>query len=169
MTEILRCSTFNTASPTLWVLEGLTMYLSPSENSILLQEMAQLSPPGSMFLMSVIPAQRIGVPRVKGSLQSTWKWGFPDTFVEVCHSRIHTNRKLSTLTNGVNQAKECRIQGNCDGTLWTLLTTFILLIFTDAHTNAGSLLQSLRKMKPGWLPRHAWRARLRPWCLDVHK
>lgn len=61
------------------------MYLSPDQNSTLLQELAELSPCGSMFLMSLVPAKSINVPRRPGSLMSTWKWGFSDTFIKVFH------------------------------------------------------------------------------------
>lgn len=64
------------------------MYLSQEQNSTLLQEMAELSSCGSMFLMSVVPAENIGVQRSPGSLMSTWKWGFPDTFIEVCTQQL---------------------------------------------------------------------------------
>ena len=56
------------------------MYLSRDQNSELLQEMAELSSPGSMFLMSVVSAHSIGVQRDPKSLLYTWKWGFPETF-----------------------------------------------------------------------------------------
>jgi hypothetical protein len=77
---------FDCAQPSLWILEGLTMYLSRDENYKLLQDMATLSAPGSMWLSSMVPESLIGAgssvpaPTV---LKSTWRWGFNSNFPDV--------------------------------------------------------------------------------------
>eukprot|EP00892_Ulva_mutabilis_P010147 jgi/Ulvmu1/7504/UM037_0048.1 len=80
--QLVEDAGFDRKVPTLWVLEGLTMYLTPDQNCTLLKEMASLSSSGSMFLMSVVPARCIGGATNPKSLMSTWKWGFPDSFVQ---------------------------------------------------------------------------------------
>lgn len=79
-TRRLAAAGFDPRLPTLWVAEGLLMYLAPSEVASLLMEMAGASAPGSMLVtVSVTEAVIDGIQqRGSGSeLLGTWKFGCP--------------------------------------------------------------------------------------------
>ena len=79
---MLRRSAFDAQKPTLWILEGLTYYLSEDDNSLLFRSMAALSAPGSVFAATMAPHKLVDKLKKRKSkgLMSTWKWGFPTHF-----------------------------------------------------------------------------------------
>jgi Leucine carboxyl methyltransferase len=82
LTTALKSSGFDPATRTLWILEGLTYYLSLDENRLLFGSMAALSAPGSMFAATMAPKSMVDrlLAEKKGGLMSFWKWGFSQDF-----------------------------------------------------------------------------------------
>ena len=56
-TALLASSTFDSSLPTIWVLEGLCMYLTPSQLSSLLRTAASLCPPSSVLCFDHVTAK----------------------------------------------------------------------------------------------------------------
>ena len=81
----LHGTAFNRLERTLWVLEGLTYYLSADANQLLLQSMAALSAAGSLVTASMAPQSLVDRIHDRGGtgLMSFWTWGFPPDFTSV--------------------------------------------------------------------------------------
>lgn len=99
LTRVLRRSAFDPKAPTLWVLEGLTYYLSEEDNALLFRSMAALSAPGSVFAATMAPQKLVDKLKRRKSkgLMSTWKWGFPAHF-----EFVRFRRAVSALCNCCN-------------------------------------------------------------------
>lgn len=74
---------FDPKKPTVWIAEGLLMYLDTARVDALLKELAAISAPGSSLLTAVVTekcVQRLSETRGKGksSLMGEWKSGCPD-------------------------------------------------------------------------------------------
>lgn len=85
LASALHGARFDNKVRTLWILEGLTYYLSATANEVLFQTMAALSAPGSMFGASMAPQTLVekASQRSRGGLMKLWTWGFPTNFGEV--------------------------------------------------------------------------------------
>eukprot|EP00210_Caulerpa_lentillifera_P000748 g723.t2 len=59
---------------TVWVLEGLLVYLEPKDVASILYGMAQLSAPGSLLMVSVLTENEV---KNNKSSENAWKWGCP--------------------------------------------------------------------------------------------
>lgn len=73
-------SGFNPRHPTVWIAEGLLMYLSPERCSSLLKEVAAMSSPGSALLTVSVTEDVIQGIEKQGSsseLMNSWKFGCP--------------------------------------------------------------------------------------------
>jgi O-methyltransferase involved in polyketide biosynthesis len=91
LASALQGARFDNKVPTLWILEGLTYYLSATTNQLLFQTMAALSAPGSMFVASMAPQTLVekASQLSRGGLMSLWMWGFPSNFGLVLPSTRH--------------------------------------------------------------------------------
>lgn len=64
---------------TLWVLEGLLLRLDPKSVSTVLHRLAELSPPGSLLMASVVSESEV---ENNTSQDANWKWGCPENAEE---------------------------------------------------------------------------------------
>lgn len=79
----LRSAGFNPDLATVWLAEGLLMYLSAAEVHSLFAAARALSGKGSVFLASAVNEETIKGARTSTSdLMRTWKWGCPDSPAE---------------------------------------------------------------------------------------
>lgn len=74
---------FDPNKPTVWIAEGLLMYLNPARVDELLKELVTISAPGSSLLTAVVTEKCIKRlsekgGRSKSSLMSEWKSGCPE-------------------------------------------------------------------------------------------
>ncbi|KAL4447524.1 hypothetical protein ABPG75_004743 [Micractinium tetrahymenae] len=98
---------FDPEKPTVWVAEGLLMYLQAPKVEALLQKIAELSPEGSAFVamsltesaMQRMKARQAGNPNT--SLLSTWVFGCPDDPSEFL---AKNGWRLQMLTDRARQA-----------------------------------------------------------------
>lgn len=69
------------SQPTIWVLEGLLMYLEPAAVNALFKEMAAASAPGSLAVFMSVTEDVLSDIKSKGSssseLMKSWKFGCP--------------------------------------------------------------------------------------------
>jgi O-methyltransferase involved in polyketide biosynthesis len=78
---------FDLSKPTLWILEGLTMYLTHDVNMQLLRDIRKASAPGSILAVTMTPERTANTERNSSrskSVMSTWVWGYGDDLIEVC-------------------------------------------------------------------------------------
>lgn len=71
---------FDVTKPTVWIAEGLLMYLEGDRVDTLLKEIASMSAPGSCFLTGVVTQdciQRLQEEKTKHSLMKEWRSGCP--------------------------------------------------------------------------------------------
>ena len=71
---------FDASKPTVWLAEGLLMYLQPERVTALLTELAGLSAPGSALLTVSVTDDVIADIKTKGTnseLMGTWQFGCP--------------------------------------------------------------------------------------------
>lgn len=79
----LREAGYQATMPTIWVLEGLVMYLQENQARLLIQTLSELSPPGSVLVMdgvkvgSVVAAQRARKAD-RGRVVRHWQFGHDD-------------------------------------------------------------------------------------------
>lgn len=68
------------AKPTVWLGEGLLMYLEPTAVARLLRALRNVSPPGSTLLMSLVSQGAVARARQSRSngAMSQWQWGTDD-------------------------------------------------------------------------------------------
>lgn len=76
--QVLRAGLKSTV-PTLWVLEGLLVRLDPKSVSTVLLRLAELSPPGSLLMASLVSESEVENNNSKGA---NWKWGCPENAEE---------------------------------------------------------------------------------------
>ena len=94
LSTALQASRFDRSKPTLWVLEGLTYYLSRDDNQLLFGSMAALSAAGSMFAATMAPQTIVDRSRAKGrGLMAQWKWGFTPDFSKVRSADCFVGRR----------------------------------------------------------------------------
>merc|ERR1711879_209152 len=100
--------TFSTDVPTVWLLEGLLMYLTIEEQRILLQEIGRLSAPKSVAFMDAISESYVdvgivvgGAKFVGGSDDYSTLWSqeasFDKTFVHNFNESIRVDRRNQRL------------------------------------------------------------------------
>lgn len=71
---------FDASKPTVWIAEGLLMYLEPARVDALLQELASISAPGSCLLTCVVTEtciKNLSENGTRNSLMKEWKSGCP--------------------------------------------------------------------------------------------
>lgn len=76
----LAAAGFDAGKPTVWLAEGLLMYLEPARVEALLRELAGLSAPGSMLLTVSVTEEVVADIQGKGTsseLMREWKFGCP--------------------------------------------------------------------------------------------
>jgi hypothetical protein len=62
---------------------GQCRYLTEDVNMRLLEEMEEISAPGSVLLTTMTPISYTQQQHPPSSLLSSWKWGFGDDYIEV--------------------------------------------------------------------------------------
>ncbi|PSC68451.1 general transcription factor IIH subunit 2 [Micractinium conductrix] len=124
--EALLAAGFDPSQPTVWVAEGLLMYLQESQVTALLQRMAELSPEGSVFVgVSVTEGviKRIRERQASGErtsdLMSTWQFGCPPDpteFLAACGWRLQlaSTRAQQAAALGLN-LEMCSFPGVSNG------------------------------------------------------
>lgn len=88
-TGLLRQAGFNEGEPTLWMVEGLLMYLSEGEVSSLFERINQLVSPQDRMVFDILSRTLLGAPHMKKqlhfleSLGAPWKFGTdePEAFM----------------------------------------------------------------------------------------
>lgn len=81
---------FDRSKPTVWIAEGLLMYLAPQRAQELLQEMAQASASGSALITVSVTEDVIKGLKANGTkseLLATWRFGCPADPTQVRHAR----------------------------------------------------------------------------------
>ncbi|CAD7703856.1 unnamed protein product [Ostreobium quekettii] len=77
----LQASGFDPAVVTLWVAEGLLVYLEPQVVPALLKRMAQSCSPGSILVCTFVMAKRLEDNQDGGTgARREWKWGAPENY-----------------------------------------------------------------------------------------
>lgn len=88
-TAALLAAGFDPHKPTVWIAEGLLMYLEELRVPALLREIAEVSAKGSTLVMMTVTKGVIHDIQAKGTsskLFATWKFGIPEDHVEVNNS-----------------------------------------------------------------------------------
>jgi len=78
--ETLLAAGFDPTAPTVWLAEGLTMYLEPHAMAALTATLHELSAPHSVLLVSMVNATAVAKAQAstKSELMKTWQWGDND-------------------------------------------------------------------------------------------
>ena len=76
--------------PTVWVMEGLLVYVEPHIVERILQQLNNACPVGSFLMASVISESQLNM-RSSGPVRDKWKWGCPENAEEV---RSHFGHRL---------------------------------------------------------------------------
>lgn len=154
---------FNRLAPTLWVLEGLTYYLSEKENASLLTTLGTLSAAGSILTASMVPQSLVDRVRSRGKgLMSTWKWGFGPGFAEVCCSNksrccfVNQDQcmRAYVIVHLYHDTDWTMPGGSGSGRLLILIACFVLFTSSsgcDPHSNLWFVECSRSKNGAGWL------------------
>ncbi|GAQ90317.1 hypothetical protein KFL_006260030 [Klebsormidium nitens] len=99
--ELILQKGFRKSEPTVWLFEGLIMYLTPAGVTSLVETVAEFSAPGSVLLIDGISAS--AVDRAKSSpspVLRSWTWGSndPETFFNAHGWRVTT---VDDVTGGM--------------------------------------------------------------------
>jgi len=62
--------------PTVWVMEGLLVYIEPHHVERILEQLSDVSPIGSFLMASVISENQLRTQKT-GPVKDKWKWGCP--------------------------------------------------------------------------------------------
>lgn len=142
--DALLAAGFDPEKPTVWVAEGLLMYLEKPLVESLLQKIAELSPAGSAFVavsltegaMQRMKARQAGQGAARSSLLSTWVFGCPDDPAEFLASngwqlQLQTDRAQQAAALGIDSelcafgpagSTNGSAEGRADGSLFLVCT-----------------------------------------------